>query len=69
MKKILETRSDPNLGRRILKISNTPPNTNPTRRADHHIHPSSAHKNIFMWHGNVDLVSTTTKTRNFDVMR
>ena len=29
--KNLETRSVPNLGKRILKISNTPPNTNPTR--------------------------------------
>ena len=29
--KNLETRYDPNLGKRILKISNTPPNTNPTR--------------------------------------
>ena len=29
-RKNLETRYDPNLGKRILKISNTPPNTNPT---------------------------------------
>ena len=28
--KNLETRYDPNLGKRILKISNTPPSSNPT---------------------------------------
>ena len=30
MQKNLDTRYDPNLGKRILKISNTPPNSNPT---------------------------------------
>ena len=28
--KNLETQSDPNIGKRILKISNTPTNSNPT---------------------------------------
>ena len=28
--KNLETQSDPNIGKRILKISNTPTSTNPT---------------------------------------
>ena len=32
MQKNLETRYDPNLGKRILKIANTPPNTNPASK-------------------------------------